>query len=165
MAGTKLFGADLESRFIALGYDLFRDKDTLGATFVTGDLLDPDDGRLDRLAGLFTIVHADSFFHLLSWNQQLYAAKRLISWLNPDLKNGFIYGTHMGTDFPVDVDVAGNRPYLHSRASFQTMWDEAGRMTNTRWRVEVEAARHSMDGGIGVPRGALAVKFAIFQLP
>ncbi|KAM3557881.1 hypothetical protein MY1884_004282 [Beauveria asiatica] len=78
VAGSKLFGADIESRFISLGYDLFRDKDTLGATFLSGDLLDPDDERLDMLAGRFTIVHADSFFHLMSWTEQLYAAKRLI---------------------------------------------------------------------------------------
>ncbi|OAA70545.1 Methyltransferase type 11 [Cordyceps fumosorosea ARSEF 2679] len=84
VAGSKLFGADIEPRFISLGYDLFRDKETLGATFVTGDLLNPDDRRLDVLSGRFTIVHADSFFHLLSWTEQLYAAKRLIMDDLPD---------------------------------------------------------------------------------
>ncbi|KAH8713936.1 PAN2-PAN3 deadenylation complex catalytic subunit PAN2 [Beauveria bassiana] len=145
VAGSKLFGADIESRFISLGYDLFRDKDTLGATFVSGDLLDPDDERLDMLAGRFTIVHADSFFHLMSWTEQLYAAKRLIVWLRKDTNNGFIYGKHAGTIHPAEVALAGSRPYLHNRQSFQRLWDEAGEMTNTKWRVEVERTKMDAD--------------------
>ncbi|KGQ07956.1 PAB-dependent poly(A)-specific ribonuclease subunit PAN2 [Beauveria bassiana D1-5] len=145
VAGSKLFGADIESRFISLGYDLFRDKDTLGATFLSGDLLDPDDERLDMLAGRFTIVHADSFFHLMSWTEQLYAAKRLIVWLRKDTNNGFIYGKHAGTIHPAEVALAGSRPYLHNRQSFQRLWDEAGEMTNTKWRVEVERSVQSAD--------------------
>ncbi|KAM0741809.1 hypothetical protein ACQRIT_004666 [Beauveria bassiana] len=145
VAGSKLFGADIESRFISLGYDLFRDKDTLGATFLSGDLLDPDDERLDMLAGRFTIVHADSFFHLMSWTEQLYAAKRLIVWLRKDTNNGFIYGKHAGTIHPAEVALAGSRPYLHNRQSFQRLWDEAGEMTNTKWRVEVERTKMDAD--------------------
>lgn len=165
VAGSKLFGADVESRFINLGYDLFRDKETLGATFVTGDLLDPDDERLDMLSGLFTIVHADSFFHLLSWTEQLYAAKRLISWLRTDMKNNFIYGKHAGTMRPGDIAAAGSRPYLHNSRSFQRLWDEAGRMTDTRWRVIVERNPEHGDDGIKMPDGVVSVNFAVHQLP
>lgn len=165
VAGSKLFGADVESRFISLGYDLFRDKETLGATFVTGDLLNPDDERLDMLSGRFTIVHADSFFHLLSWTEQLYAARRLIAWLRTDSKNSFIYGRHVGTLYPAKIASAGSRPYLHDRQSFQRLWDEAGQLTNTRWRVEVEMNLEKTDDGIGLPTGLVCVDFAIYQLP
>lgn len=166
VAGSKLCGADIESRFISLGYDLFRDKDTLGAAFVTGNLLDPDDKLLDTLSGRFTIIHADSFFHLLSWIEQLYIAKRLITWLRAEVKNSFIYGTHMGTLYPMDVSLTNNMPYLHNRQSFQRLWDEAGRMTGTRWMVEMEATGIEMDHEmVGLPRGVVPVKFAIFQLP
>ncbi|PMB64554.1 Methyltransferase ausD [Beauveria bassiana] len=165
VAGSKLFGADIESRFISLGYDLFRDKDTLEATFLSGDLLDPDDERLDMLAGRFTIVHADSFFHLMSWTEQLYAAKRLIVWLRKDTNNGFIYGKHAGTIHPAEVALAGSRPYLHNRQSFQRLWDEAGEMTNTKWRVEVERSNEYLDDEIAWPAGLISVNFAIYQLP
>lgn len=165
VAGSKLFGADVESRFISLGYDLFRDKETLGATFVTGDLLDPDDERLDMLSGRFTIVHADSFFHLLSWTEQLYAARRLIAWLRTGSKNSFIYGRHVGTLYPAKIAPVGSRSYLHDRQSFQRLWDEAGQLTNTRWRVEVEMNMEKTDDGIGLPTGLVCVDFAIYQLP
>lgn len=165
VAGSQLFGADIESRFINLGYNLFRDKETLGATFVTGDLLNPDDERLDILSGRFTIVHADSFFHLLSWTEQLYAAKRLIAWLRTETNNSFIYGRHAGTLRPMDIASAGNRPYLHNRQSFQRLWDEAGQMTKTRWRVEVERSQEQTDDRIEFPNGVVRVDFAIYQLP
>ncbi|KAJ3497164.1 hypothetical protein NLG97_g2114 [Lecanicillium saksenae] len=159
VAGSKLFGVDVESRFINLGYDLFRDKDTLGATFVTGDLLDPDDERLDTLSGRFTIVHADSFFHLLSWTEQLYAAQRIISWLRTDMKNGFIYGKQAGSLYPADVASAGKRPYLHNRRSLQRLWDEAGRITGTRWRVEVEKNQKAEDDIMKLPNGVARIQF------
>lgn len=165
MLGSKLFGADIEPRFISLGYDLFRDKDTLGAKFFTGDLIDPDDERLDRIAGRFTIVHADSFFHLLSWTQQLFAATRLISWLKIEMKSCFIYGRQVGVFNPANVAAVGRRPYLHDRQSFQKLWDEAGCLTGTRWRVEMEETQEDMDVVAGVPQNVVPVNYAIFQLP
>ncbi|EGX93093.1 hypothetical protein CCM_04465 [Cordyceps militaris CM01] len=165
VVGAKLFGADIEARFISLGYDLFRDKETLGATFVTGDLLNPDDGRLDVLSRRFTIVHADSFFHLLSWTEQLYAAKRLMSWLRTGTKNCLVYGKQVGTVHPTKVASAGSRPYLHNQQSFQRLWDEAGKMTNTRWYVDVERSDELADYAVGLQDGLMSVNFAVYQLP
>lgn len=162
--GKKLFGADIEPRFVELGYDLFRDAGKLGATFVIGDLLDPDDNRLDRLAGQFTIIHADSFFHLLSWTRQIYAAKRLVSWLKPGARNTFIYGKHIGTtEVPYEGMEMANEPYIHSQESFQRLWDEVGQLTNTRWRVQVEAIIDKLNQPV-MPRGLLPVRFAVYQI-
>ncbi|RYO76716.1 hypothetical protein DL766_004164 [Monosporascus sp. MC13-8B] len=72
---SRLYGIDSEPRFLSAGYELFRDRDTLKATLVTGDLLasgekggGDDASRL--LNGKMTIIHAMSFFHLFSWQAQ-----------------------------------------------------------------------------------------------
>lgn len=39
---SRLFGADLEPRFMEMGYELFRDRDTLKSLFITGDILQDD---------------------------------------------------------------------------------------------------------------------------
>ncbi|RYP45565.1 hypothetical protein DL768_008114 [Monosporascus sp. mg162] len=76
---SRLYGIDSESRFLSAGYELFRDRDKLKATFVAGDVLacgeraEVDDAsRL--LNGKMTIIHAMSFFHLFSWQAQVRAA-------------------------------------------------------------------------------------------
>ncbi|RYP83153.1 hypothetical protein DL769_001459 [Monosporascus sp. CRB-8-3] len=76
---SRLYGIDLESRFLSAGYELFRDRDTLKATLVTGDLLaSGEEGEGDDasrlLNGKMTIIHAMSFFHLFSWQAQVRAA-------------------------------------------------------------------------------------------
>jgi len=47
---------------VSLGYELFRDKGTFPARFVTGDIFVPD--QLAALDGQFDMVHTASFFHL-----------------------------------------------------------------------------------------------------
>lgn len=163
VAGKRLFGADIEPRFVELGYDLFRDAGKLGATFVVGDLLDPDDGRLDALAGRFTIIHADSFFHLLSWTRQMYVAKRLVSWLRPGARNTFIYGKHIGTMSASEETVADNQPFVHSPETFQKLWDEVGLLTKTRWKVDVEVIQDTLELPI-IARDLVPVRFAIYQI-
>lgn len=40
---TRLYGTDLHAEFVELGYKQFRDRETLKATLVVGDLLLPDE--------------------------------------------------------------------------------------------------------------------------
>lgn len=37
--GSRILGVDLERSFVDIGYDLFRDKDRLGAQFVQADIM------------------------------------------------------------------------------------------------------------------------------
>ncbi|KAB5515119.1 hypothetical protein GE09DRAFT_1160989 [Coniochaeta sp. 2T2.1] len=39
----RLFGTDLQPRFLELGHELFRDQESSSATFVAGDMLKEDD--------------------------------------------------------------------------------------------------------------------------
>lgn len=162
--GSQLFGTDLNPTMIDIGYDMFRDRDTLGATFVIGDMIDPDDCRISQLEGGVTLVQADSFFHLFNWTQQLYIGKRVVSFLKPGTKNAVIFGRQAGTLKPGILASDENSPYLHNSESFQQLWDEVGNMTGTKWAVQFEP-----DGGLsselpGIEKDTLAVKFTVHQI-
>lgn len=160
--GSQLFGLDLESRFIDIGYALFQDQRTLGATFVNGDMLDPADRRLDRLDNTISMIHAASFFHLFTWAQQVRIGERLVRFLKPGTKNAVVYGKHAGTSSPVRAAAADGVAYIHDQDSFQRLWDEIGGLTQTRWKVFQDTAGEASSSplcGIAYP-----VVFTVHQL-
>ncbi|KAJ5569151.1 hypothetical protein N7450_011637 [Penicillium hetheringtonii] len=77
--GIQLMGCDVEPAFFDLGYKLFRDQNTLGATFVSGDLtseqcLESSTGISRCLANMVDIVFASSLFQLWNYECQVHAA-------------------------------------------------------------------------------------------
>lgn len=162
--GGQLFGTDIQSRFVDIGYDLFQDQDGFGATFVVGDMLDPDDARLDQLSHKVTIIYAGSFFHLFNWTQQLYVGKRLVGFLKRGTRNALIFGRQIGTSRAGPSSFGSMSPYLHDKNSFQRLWDEVGFLTNTRWTVEMEAAGEKIRDLPRVEKDAQPVNFAIHQI-
>jgi hypothetical protein len=161
--GSQLFGTDLEPKLFEIGFAMFRDRDKLGATFVAGDLIDPDDAGTHALRGKVTIMHAASFFHLFSWTQQLYIGSRLVSFLKPDTRNGLIYGRHVGIVEPRSPEVDTRAPYLHNQQSFQRLWDEVGLMTNTKWIVQTEQEVLT-ETLLESDKGKFGVSFIIYQV-
>jgi hypothetical protein len=83
--------------------------------------------------------------------------------LRPDARNTFIYGKQIGTKFAADETVAGNEPFLHSPCSLQRLWDEVGRLTNTRWKVEVDIIKEKLDLAV-TAKDVLPVRYAIYQI-
>ncbi|KAH7319698.1 hypothetical protein B0I35DRAFT_217887 [Stachybotrys elegans] len=163
---SQLYGTDIEPRLVDLGYDLFQDRHQLNARFVFGDVVDPDDTRFTTLRGKITMVHATSFFHLFNWVQQLYIGKRIVGFLKPGTRNAVIFGRQMGTTKPSDSAVRSAAPYLHDGLSFQRLWDEIGRMTRTKWLVQLTALDEPVDDLAGVlPQHTAPYSFAIYQLP
>ncbi|EXV05933.1 S-adenosylmethionine-dependent methyltransferase family protein [Metarhizium robertsii] len=163
--GNQLFGTDVQSKFVEIGYDLFQDQDEFGATFVVGDMLDPDDTRLDDLLHKVTIIYAGSFFHLFNWTQQIYIGKRLVGFLKRGTKNALIYGRHIGTTRPGPSPLGNDMsPYLHDKDSFQRLWDEVGYLTNTKWAVEIEPAGEKIVDVPRIDRDAQPVNFVIHQI-
>lgn len=162
--GPRLIGTDVQPRFVDIGYDLFRDRDLLGALFVIGDMVDPDDNRLDELRGKVTIIYAGSFFHLFNWTQQLFIGKRLVSFLKPSTRNALIYGRHVGTTRPGGSSVSMSSAYLHDCDSFQRLWDEIGDLTKTKWKVEVEAMGDLASFSHRVEKGSRPMSFTIHQI-
>ncbi|KAI0026258.1 hypothetical protein F4780DRAFT_18691 [Xylariomycetidae sp. FL0641] len=175
---TRLHGCDLEPRFWEAGYDLFRDRGKLKARFVAGDLLAGDDsqeedeaepppGDLRALDGKITFIHATSFFHLFSWDDQVRAAARMVRFLDPADPDVMIFGRHVGSTAKTAVSGAGaggggsgspsldvttdgparpgtaadhrRRRFLHTPETWQRLWDEVGRRTGTAWRTEMES--------------------------
>lgn len=136
----------------------------LAAEMRAGDLLaapGPDgrgDPALTPLDGQFAVVHAQSFFHLFGWDQQVRAAVRIVKFLRPPQsatateKAGqqqqqqqqpppfpaMIFGRQLGSIKPREFGTSrGPTRFLHDTASFQKLWDEVGAKTGTRWRVHV----------------------------
>ncbi|KYK55177.1 hypothetical protein DCS_07139 [Drechmeria coniospora] len=163
--GSQLIGTDVQPKFIDIGYDLFRDRKTLGALFVAGDILDPEDTRIDALRGRVTIIYAGSFFHLFSRVQQLYIGKRLVSFIKPGTKNALIYGRQVGTTNPGKPLTNTMSAFLHDKGSFQRLWDEIGFLTRTRWKVEMEATHDFAHSPPSFAVGSSqAVSFMVYQI-
>ncbi|GAB0144812.1 hypothetical protein EsHS_00005269 [Epichloe bromicola] len=162
--GSRLFGIDLQSKFVDIGYHLFQDQNSIGATFVVGDMLDPEDTRLDELSHKITIIYAGSFFHLFNWTQQLYIGKRLVGFLKQGTKNALIYGRHIGTTNPGEASTSDASPYLHDKKSFQQLWHEIGDLTKTKWAVELEPAGEVLGGLPQVEKDAQPVNFMVHQI-
>lgn len=67
---NRLYGTDLHSDFLELGYELFADKETCVAHFFAADIF--QDGEVwDRVRRRMDFIHADSFLHMFSWDDQL----------------------------------------------------------------------------------------------
>ncbi|KAI1325180.1 hypothetical protein F5Y16DRAFT_276124 [Xylariaceae sp. FL0255] len=145
---TRLYGTDLHDEWFDLGYDLFRDRETMKATFVAGDMLLPDDeyasSQLAKtLNGKITIAHAANFFHLFTLDAQLVICERIARFFRnqSDTKQpAVLFGTHVGTATAGEVRTRSLRSYAHDQKTFQSLWDEVGRRTGTRWAASMRVA-------------------------
>ncbi|KAI1074248.1 hypothetical protein F5B20DRAFT_465344 [Whalleya microplaca] len=166
---TRLYGTDVEPRFLEAGYDLFRDRAKFKATFVAGDLLSQGidgsgDERLNVLDGKMSIIHASCFFHLFTWEKQVRAARRIIRFLDSNDPAVMIFGRHVGTTTPGDKENSwGENRFLHNAASWQELWDEVGRLTGTAWRTELITLE---DASVGLHRSddiIRRIRFGVFR--
>ncbi|KAI0382333.1 hypothetical protein F5Y04DRAFT_53194 [Hypomontagnella monticulosa] len=166
---SRLYGTDLEPRFLDAGFDLFKDRDTFKGAFVAGDMLKESDGDgdeiLKRLDGRMSIIHATSFFHLFTWDDQVRAARRLVRLLKADDPDIMIFGRQVGTTTPgARQGARGDKRFLHNATSWQELWDEVGKLTGTAWRTEVNEI-HELDAHPGTdPDSHLRrIRFGVFR--
>ena len=141
MPSSQLYGFDLESRFIDIGYELFQDRDKLHATFLSGDILatphTKESGQLDLLCGKIDVVFASSFLHIWDWDDMLTATKRLVSFTSAKA-GSMVVGRQLGSR------VAGSHfmptkkgtSYRHNVESMQRFWEQVAEETGSEWRVE-----------------------------
>lgn len=144
-----LAGTDLRPEFIELGYELFRDRDTFEAKFVTGDILDAKNAGLATLDGDFDIIHAAAFFHLFDWSTQVKIGERLVRFFKPGISNALLVGRQIGSRQPLRVEQSeerGEKTYLHSIETMQGMWNVIGANTGTRWEVTGRIVDSAFDG-------------------
>ncbi|CAK7203581.1 hypothetical protein SEUCBS139899_006318 [Sporothrix eucalyptigena] len=181
---ANLVGSDLEQQFLDLGYELFRDRETFGGSFVAGDMLSdekdaPGHDRLAALDGTFDIVHAASFFHLFSWEDQVRLGERVVRFFRPAgtaTNSGqprLLFGRQVGNIAPVDRETLaarGEYRFHHNPETLQKLWDEIGGKTKTKWRVEAELVQENGRGrrrlaadGTEKERHHHQIWFAIYQ--
>ncbi|GAW14695.1 hypothetical protein ANO14919_040980 [Xylariales sp. No.14919] len=135
-----LIGADSESAFHSLGYELFRDRDTLKARLITSDVFADD--FLEEFRGKVDIVFMGSFLHLFTFDQQITIMKQ-VSRLLRHKSGSMIFGRHMaisdaGGTFKTNA--IGWSLYYHSPDTFQKLLDGA---SEERWDLSTKLIPYS----------------------
>lgn len=98
-----LYGSDLRPEFFELGYEFFRDRDTLKSKFIAADIFDPN-SALKELDGKIDILYAGSFLHLFGYEQQLEVSIRIAKLLK-EKPGSLLVGRQVG-----NVE-AGEKPH------------------------------------------------------
>lgn len=132
-----LAGLDLEHAYIALGYELFRDEQTLQSRFLCQDFLE-DTPEISSLAKNIKIINSGYFMHLWDWDTQLNAAKRMIQLVSPT-NGSIIAGVHFGSRSAgiwTNVPAGFKSMFLHNEQSLSELWKQAGKETQTNWKFE-----------------------------
>lgn len=131
-----IIGVDIEARFIDLGYDLFRDRETLKARFYTGDVFADD--FLREFHGEIDIVFLGSFLHLFSFEQQIVIVT-LVQKLLRKRRGSLVFGRHMATEEKggiITKNALGWDLYHHSPDTIQKLFTVPRRASSTylqRW--------------------------------
>ncbi|KAI1095502.1 hypothetical protein F5B19DRAFT_306539 [Rostrohypoxylon terebratum] len=167
---TRLYGTDLHAEFVELGYKQFRDRETLKATLVIGDLLLLDEeyaaSELSRtFEGKISIAHASNFFHLFSWESQLVICERIVHFFRDDLSANHpavLFGSHMGSCKPGKTGFFG--AFLHDKMTFQSLWDKVGERTATRWKVDLQVVGVATSKPNAYGKDARMVRYVVSQV-
>lgn len=135
---SNLYGSDLKPEFMDLGYDLFLDKSSLQAHFITADIF-ASTSPLDELDSTVDMIQASSFFHLFSREQQLLAGAKCMKLLK-HTPGSMIFGRQMGR--PADAGAGHSKTrsnaYWHNEESFEELWIEIADKAGVKVNVVVE---------------------------
>ena len=136
-----MYAADIESEFWDLGYVLFRDRPTLGVSFLQADVFDPT-SALARLKGKVDIVYIGSFLHLWEWQRQVRAARMIMGLTRPGaLVIGCQLGRVKGHEVRTGWKNGGKTYFMHDGETIKRLWNEASDLTNTEWEVDSEIVK------------------------
>ncbi|PMD65783.1 uncharacterized protein K444DRAFT_517640 [Hyaloscypha bicolor E] len=140
---SSLYGAELESQYLELGYELFLDRDTFRAKLIVADIFD-EQGPLQEIDGKMDIVHIGLFLHLFDLDGQREICERIVRLLKNE-KGVLVLGTQVGSTKPKDVPFgAAKNVFRHDETTFEKLWKEVGEKTGSAWKVKAW-----MDGGLG----------------
>ncbi|KAI1351527.1 hypothetical protein F5Y01DRAFT_282649 [Xylaria sp. FL0043] len=131
---SRLWGSDIEPKFIELGFELFRDGDKLVRDhfLCPGDVLadteDPSEDRLVILNDRVTILNITAVFHLFDLDLHKRIADRCLRLLRKDTGAPvLVLGAHVGSHEPRrhrrHRDFEGFR-YTHNHESWEALWRE-----------------------------------------
>ncbi len=139
-SSDSLYGLDMEPAFFDLGYELFRDRDSMRATFITADLTKPSIPSTEPFVSGVDIISAHSLFHLFNLEEQKIVAKHLVRLTKPNA-GSMIFGLHIGTLEAVERHAIFDDAvvFFHNVESFDRFWQDVGTATDSRWRVDARA--------------------------
>ncbi|EMC99049.1 hypothetical protein BAUCODRAFT_64579 [Baudoinia panamericana UAMH 10762] len=131
------YGSDLRLDFLELGYDLFRDRQTLKSTFIAADIFASESQLFKELSGKVDIIDASSFFHLFARDEQKAVARQVVRLMKPQ-KDALLVGRQIGSTNPGEVARrSGNGTrFRHNIDSWRQMWDEVGEEVGLRFEVD-----------------------------
>lgn len=155
-----LYGVDLYPEFLGLGYELFNDTDRFGGHFYAGDIFAPSGKtNLDSLGGQIDMISATEFLHVFTWEEQIVACVRMISFLKPfkknDLHQQVIFGSQTASVAPgVRVRESFNwgrkELFMHDLWTFKKLWKEVGSITGTKWEIKGQLKELGRPGVKGI---------------
>lgn len=134
-------GSDLSVELIDCGYNYFGDRDSLASKFYLLDILNPSHGdSFHEIQGSFNIIWAAMLFHLWDFPTQTQACINSISLLKPQpgsVLMGWQLGGTPASEIvrPVTVGEGYKKTFRHDPQTWDSMWDEVGERTGTRWKV------------------------------
>ncbi|KAJ4245214.1 hypothetical protein NW762_014084 [Fusarium torreyae] len=162
----KLYGTDILPEYLELGFDLFKDRDRFEQNnFITADLIH-NDKALAQLEGKITVVHASNFFHLFGWEEQILIGENIVKLFERRHQGVLLFGWQIGR---LDAGTmtsykTGNTRYLHNLSSLQTLWDDIGAKTETKWKVDAELLGKLPFQIPGFPEDTRYLKFSVSRL-
>jgi SAM-dependent methyltransferase len=129
-----IYGCDLQSSFIDLGYKLFNDRDKLRTKFLVADIFDPS-SPLKDLQGSVDMVYTGSFFHLWGLQGQREVSKAVALLLRPT-SGSMIVGRQMGAVDAHEKTSDTGTMFRHNADSFKKLWKEIGDDLCITFKVE-----------------------------
>ncbi|OIW26841.1 methyltransferase [Coniochaeta ligniaria NRRL 30616] len=142
-----LAGIELEAGFVELGYELFRDRDTLKSRFAVGTILDEDWVVLKEWEGQYDVVQLGMILHLFTWEEQARVFEHAIRLLKRE-GDVAIIGQATGNLDGIASPSWRKNTFRHNAETFGKLISEVERSTGTRWEVTA-----SLDDGLSVHDG------------
>ncbi|KAE8376141.1 hypothetical protein BDV26DRAFT_294371 [Aspergillus bertholletiae] len=132
--GQNLIGLDIYGGFVDLGFELFQDRASLGASFLIQSFFD-DTTLLRRVMGKVSVINSGYFMHLWDWDGQIRIGQRMMELLPTG--GGLVTGVHFGSKRSGRwVPDGGTEMFLHDKDTLTTMWTQIGKMAGVRLNIE-----------------------------
>ena len=124
--------------FVKLGYELFRDEDSLQSKFQISNLMQPTSVSVDKnIRGNTDVINASSFFNIFSLEEQFELAIKVVGIVRP--RNGsMVLGRQLGSVRPGIYPLRRleeGELYRNDVALFSQMWKDVGDAIGTVWSV------------------------------
>lgn len=133
--GSRLVGVDIDATYLDIGYELFRDRNKLGAQFIVADIFtleysEPPSSNpngLTPLIGRVSTLWASAFLHLWRLSGQKTVCRKILLLMR-DEPGVRILGRQAGSKIPAEVKHITNPGeglmYRHNPETLKKMWCE-----------------------------------------